>query len=532
MSTIPEDLSPEEMSSVVMQPKTADEKAREEAEARRQRIMKSSNIRMGIVEGTIPKPTKNYDNNDADTADVDGNNTNDETNTNVDNDTEVVYPVVTKKPITAAARMAAMRKMRFKKAEAAATDPSAANDAVATTTSATNAGLTEPTDVAVDPSKSTSSDDSATTSEVKTSATSLEKDENSSSHEQPMEGVIPASKKYEGVAKMRRRMIKEKQMQQHQGTNESNDADEPLALKKLKEKALKTFTMKHKRLSLTSIQMVPFYMSVFTLLLLLIAGLDVGLHQGQIDYGIQKELIKVHTELAPKTLDQRFQQGVQYYTNKYYYKTGKDGAIDTDNDLYNKNTNDEQDEFDDASNDSNRELLEANIDPLFGIDLDKLTAGTGLYFMIARFAVGCHRVNLAMFYYLPIRIYNTIINSIYQLISSPPLFCLMAITIRQIVGKLILGAHNVPKIKGSSESDNNATKKEGNDILTMIKNVAGSFITKSFPTAALLYDIWSHVRLDMYVILFGFLIGVAYTHTMPKSPVSIIKTKTGGTDEL
>lgn len=540
MSTIPEELTPDDMSSGATQLKTAEEKAREEAEARRLRILQSSNERMGLVEGTVPKPTKSYESNDSDDQDTN----NEATNFDNENATESVTTAPTTKPTSAAARMAAMRKMRFKKATGTA-DSNKTKEAVVTTTTETESGSKDSAEAVAELSeRSPDFQNQSASIEV------AEKDEDptdvtttsSLKEQQPPDDMIPATKKYEGVAKMRRRMIKNKQMQQQQGVSEASDANEPLALKKSKEKALKAFQMKNKKLSLSSIPMIPFYASIFTLILLLLAGLDVGLHQGQIDYGIQNELIKVHTEFAPKRLDERFQRGVQYYANKYYYKTSEKGVIGKDNDLYAKNSRDGlHDEF--ADSDYNIEVGkrqlqdEENIDPLFGVDLDKLTAGTGLYFIVARFAVQCHRVNLAIFYYLPRRVINTVTNAVYQLFVSPPLLCLVAITVRQIIGKLILGAHNVPKVKSSMEDESSATKKDQKDILGMIKNIAGQFITKSFPTAVFLYDVWTHIRSDMYVILLGFLIGVAYTHTLKESSVELgEKTKTSsggtGTDEL
>lgn len=236
-------------------------------------------------------------------------------------------------------------------------------------------------------------------------------------------------------------------------------------------------------------------MSAVTVLLLFLAGLDVGLHQGQIDYGIQKNLLRVHTELAPREFGIRIQGAFDgFFTSSTAKRT-----------LVQDDTDPNVEEIDEFSVPSKSEEVVSNIDPLFGVDLDQYTKGDSLYFVAARFAVQCHRVNLAIFYYLPLKIFTGIASSIWQLIDSPPLFCLVAIVIRQFIGKTILGA-KIPVVQGDE-----ATKSK--DVLSMAKSFASNFITKSFPTAVLLYDAFSHVRSDMYVVLCGYLVGVAYMHS-------------------
>jgi hypothetical protein len=150
-----------------------------------------------------------------------------------------------------------------------------------------------------------------------------------------------------------------------------------------------------------------------------------------------------------------------------------------------------------------------NIDPLFGIDLDKLTRGPGLVLFLGRFAVAAHRVNLYFFYHLPIMIYTSIVSRLWSFWEEPPLLCVAAILIRQFIGKTVLGAR-IPKeaqIKGG-DADENST-----DILATMKKVVMTFITNAFPTLVTMAEGWMHLRSDMYVVLFGLFVGWAWHHT-------------------
>jgi hypothetical protein len=122
--------------------------------------------------------------------------------------------------------------------------------------------------------------------------------------------------------------------------------------------------------------------------------------------------------------------------------------------------------------------------------------------MLARGAVNIHRLILRVFYYLPMSVLRTMIAIPQQLLATPPALCIVSLFVRQ-AAKLVFGA-NLP--------DPARSKKDTKDVLGMMRQSVMTFLSNSFPTAVSLYDIWTHLRSDMYVILCGVFVGLAYTH--------------------
>lgn len=137
-----------------------------------------------------------------------------------------------------------------------------------------------------------------------------------------------------------------------------------------------------------------------------------------------------------------------------------------------------------------------------------------------------HRKGLAVFYYFPMKIVNGIINTIKQLLIIPPMLCLVALALRQVVGKMILGAKLPDKVEDGNEHK---------DVISMVKQFVTNFALATFPTAASLYDAWVHLRADMYVIVCGLLVGLAWKHSdylLQEITGKIGKIVSGGSDEL
>jgi hypothetical protein len=119
--------------------------------------------------------------------------------------------------------------------------------------------------------------------------------------------------------------------------------------------------------------------------------------------------------------------------------------------------------------------------------------GDGLYFTLARFAVRVHRWNLAIFYYGPRSFFVSLSSFVWSFKQTPPVLFLMAIIIRQIIGKVVLGAKLPDKIVDE--------------------------------TAASFYGVWTHLRSDMYVVLCGLLVGLAWSHNhQAGSPYGFVST--------
>eukprot|EP00934_Nitzschia_sp_Nitz4_P000715 Nitzschia sp. Nitz4//scaffold2_size372955//209780//211093//NITZ4_000436-RA/size372955-processed-gene-0.428-mRNA-1//1//CDS//3329546817//715//frame0 len=287
-------------------------------------------------------------------------------------------------------------------------------------------------------------------------------------------------KKYLGVAKMRRKMIQKKKMEAEEAPkDEVTDAKETPFVPPTTAAAFSP---------------IPVYMHFFTLLLLFLAGLDVGFQQYHPNVQVDTQFVVaqhglplVHRSLMPP-------------------KPKPDIVIPDEVNL------DEAggDEFEEPE----VEEVISNIDPIFRVDLDQLTQGPGFFNQIGRAAVGAHRAILALFA-LPLTIFQSVIGMPQALLRFPPILCVLALIIRQLIGKLLLGA-SIPETE---------TKSKGTDALEMAKNFVSGFLKSSFPTFVGMYDAFSHLRSDMYVILFGVFCGFIMGHWQPVIPAT-------GTDEL
>jgi len=251
---------------------------------------------------------------------------------------------------------------------------------------------------------------------------------------------------------------------------------------------------------------VPITMYIVTVLMLFLAGLDIGLQQNKIEYALTG--VVVHDELAPKQ-ELRILNIFSGWSSKK--ETPK--SFETSDPLaYDAGAEEEFDADDDGTKKTDGE----NIDPLFQVDLDALTAGPGLFMMMGRFAVACHRLNLSVFYYWPLSMFAKMAS----LLQSPPMLCIIALAIRQAIGKTILGADLPAAVEDESQHK---------DVMSMVKSFVKNFILRAFPTAANLYDAWVHLRADMYVILCGLFVGIAWHHQFRQS--FSLEPEEIGTDE-
>jgi hypothetical protein len=170
-----------------------------------------------------------------------------------------------------------------------------------------------------------------------------------------------------------------------------------------------------------------------------------------------------------------------------------------------------EDEFAETK-DTKGDLLKETLDWPFGVDLDKITQDDTIINYFARVAIFIHR-SLVKLIFMPKSIVSNLISGFAQLLTMPPLLCLVALFIRQFVGKIVLGA-KLPDIKPPDES-------EGKDVLSMGKNFIKGFITRAFPKVFTIYDAWSHLRTDMFVVLCGLIVGFALQYQLYSLPLSM-----------
>ncbi len=400
-----------------------EEKARAQAEARRQRIMEGANRRMDKVSGL-------GDNNEEDKG---------------------------------SSKLAAMRRRRFankkkdeNKEEVEEEESTVNKEEEKKETKEEKTPVTEET-------KSKVEEESSVVEEVFTPGT------------QPEE-----KKKYMGVAKMRRMKLQEKKQQEVQ-----QQQNIPLQQR-----------------STTLADRIPIYMHVLVVLLLFGAGLDVGM-QLHLSYskGDMPDIVQ-RGPLGP--LEMKFVNIVPSAMNPWSPTPVEKSPILEDSSP--------TDYFVDPTDEFAEENIpkrgvddhDANIDPLFGVDLDKYTAGSGIVMFLGRQAVKVHRLNLALFYYGPRRLVTGIMGLLLSFRMVPPLLGIIALFLRQVVASA-LGAH-LPAV-----IEDEAAHK---DIVSTGVNLVKNFLAGSFPKLVTVYRAWTHLRSDMYVVTCGCLVGLALSHSM------------------
>jgi hypothetical protein len=421
-----------------------EEQARAAAQARRQRILEGADKRMDRVNGI-----------------------------SADGEEEVAPE---SSGSSTKSKLAAMRRRRFKKSSAAA---SAATNEGETTTTETVKEAPALTTKEVTPPKVVEEIKDAVVEEVISPTEDAPPSESTAGTTDEGDGTT--KKKYLGVARMRRNMIKKKQQEKleaEQGGDLAPKASIPKKFSKVAGGAGKS--------------LIPILMHLVTILLLFGAGLEVALQQNVIEY---RGDLTVHQTLAP-------QQELKLW-KMVSAAPSPSGSVVKDPLLEEGASTTayvpiEEDEFAEADGGPRH----VNLDPLFGVDFDVVMAGPGLLKILGRMAIVVHRLNLSVFYYFPLRMWANLLG----LLSSPPVLCLAALAIRQ--GSNMLGG----KLPKSTADDAKTSSSQPQDVVTMAKNFVGGFIGKAFPTAIKFYDAWTHLRSDMYVVLCGLFVGLVWHH--------------------
>eukprot|EP01082_Thalassiosira_pseudonana_P000784 g1568.t1 g1568 contig10:2352168-2354118(+) len=159
---------------------------------------------------------------------------------------------------------------------------------------------------------------------------------------------------------------------------------------------------------------------------------------------------------------------------------------------------------------------QSNIDPLFQVDLDELSENAQLPFPIsymARLAIGFHRAWVYYLWTLPLSTFRSVLSLPKTLMSGwiryPPVVLILSLLVR-LVNKVILGNG---KASLSNEEDGTSGKSKGNsfDILGKIQDTAKNYVGDKFPWAVLVFGtLRDVVKVDMYVVLCGLLVGLVY----------------------
>ena len=523
------------------------------AEKRRQKILNQANTRMSIVEGTysssISTPvvtttedtgvtTKTDDEDVVPVTDTDGT----EPLVVVESSTDTsTTEAVTSSSTTTSSKLAAMRRRRFqKKAAPTATEeePDTTTVLAHTTTTTTIASPTTTTSIGDDPKSTTTTEiedaGAATEPMMDTPLVTgtTERVTEPGTDEVPTTTTTTTNKKYLGVAKMRRRMIKERHEQQQQ--QDGNTTLEDVA----GSDTTSTISSHPQTRRTKWITTLPILTYVMTTFVLFGTGLHVGLQQSNVHYCYynskvmmvpdpdhepsadgycyntnddpeeQQWSLLVHSEFAPRQpmggLHRLLSTVVGPVVQSIPIRNVPVDAAAVSSQPQQPDHDDAEDEFSSSTVPTVQKMQSNNIDPLFQVDLDALTTGDGLYFTLGRFAVRVHRFILSIVLDLPKSILQSVLSFVWSFVQTPPVFFLMAVLIRHGLGKVVLGA----KLPAAVVDD--AAHK---DILSTVQTFATKFVLSSFPTLKIVYDVWTHIRSDMYVILCGLFVGWAVSHS-------------------
>jgi hypothetical protein len=481
------------------------EATREKAEARKKRILEKANQRMNYVNG------EQVDNGDADQ----------------------------KKSVSSAARIRAARQRRYGKKK---TDtPTTTEETTTTTTNEAAAAAVDSPSTEQPDSKIPEPTVSATEDTTMTDAPKKEESDDEAivipvdepvekSEEGPetSDDGTGKKKKYLGVARMRRQMLARKKMERENAEeNSSNNATATVtpASSNGKTKAVGgAATVGKVILPPVKVQTIPIYMHILVIVLLFVTGYDVGSQQFHSDVDVPNQ-VAVQEYGVPFVHRNPWQPLTKIVSAGTDAKRALEDELRTKAQGKRKSPSVVHDEFQDMIN----EEYIPNIDPLFGVDLDEMTAGPGILNKLAKGAIAIHRSLLWLVYYAPIGMFSSIVSIPSALMQTPPALFLSTIMLRQVLGKLILGA-TIPVIGDDNGDDKSQNKL---DILNMGKNFVKNFFVTSFPKVVTLYDTFVHLKSDMYIVLCGVFFGLAWTHlnnTCDAPP--IMSEKSGMTDEL
>jgi hypothetical protein len=288
--------------------------------------------------------------------------------------------------------------------------------------------------------------------------------------------------KYVGVAKMRRKLVAE-QRQQQQSSEEKNVIEDDNAA------ILVPKALRH----------LPILLELLTIFMLCFAGMGMGWHTWINNSGCFQSEFHAGGKVNLKNIPFYFPKR-NVTTPSRDLVTSSFGEQDT---FVPSTGGDEEDEFaevpqpkkpvrteDEASVDGDED------DEDFHFDYDKIYA--------KRTQQGGNPFDV--FAWLISKLFSTITYSISVIFfmkwfkSCPPTFLIMAALGRQ-VGRMLGGTY--PQEVEESEEGSN-----GFDVF----KIAKKFISGSFPTLAKAYRFYSEARTDMYIVLFGWFLGLVLAH--------------------
>ena len=450
------------------------ETARAKAEARRQRILTKQRERMGVVSGG----TEGQTGGDAGSAGDAG------------AASAAAAAEGMASPSDGMSKYAAARRRRYGNKKAAAAPAPAASAEESSTPVETEAPA---------PAAAAETSESKTENEEPAAATASDTE------------TTKDTKKYMGVAKMRRKMIAEKKKKEEAEAGSSSSASSASG-RKLAPRSMSSVAKESVRQHRAAV-----LMQLFTLVLLFLAGLGVGMQNHALNDGVVVVNDQLsHTEngigalrilglgKATKSASDDARDSLLEKEEDANVVEGKNGAdTETEGDEFDEDVAAAADGADAKPKAVGGDDKVPNIDPLFRVDLDELTAGPGFMNVAARLAVKVHRSIMYLLLVLPLSIIKSIFALPAALMTNPPILFLLSVVIRY-VGRDLLGA----RLPDLDTVQGNASEDKGKDLIGSAKSMATNFLSSSFPAAAKLLEVFQDAKQDMFVILCGFFVGM------------------------
>eukprot|EP00533_Pseudo-nitzschia_delicatissima_P002094 CAMPEP_0116102928 /NCGR_PEP_ID=MMETSP0327-20121206/13614_1 /TAXON_ID=44447 /ORGANISM="Pseudo-nitzschia delicatissima, Strain B596" /LENGTH=508 /DNA_ID=CAMNT_0003595007 /DNA_START=20 /DNA_END=1546 /DNA_ORIENTATION=+ len=447
----------------------AKEAARAQAEARRKRILEKANNRMKYVNGEQ-------------TAD----------------------PEEKKTRNSNAARIRAARQRRYGKkstsASTTSTTPATTSTPETETSAAAETTTTPSAAPEAEPEKVESEKEKTVEAPIEPAA-STEETTASTTAAEPT-----TKKKYVGVARMRRKMLVKKKMEEENNDSGassmagSESSKASLATNGKGKTAASSTSVGKAGLSSMTVQTVPIYMHIMVILLLFVAGFDVGIQQFHAD-------VDVRTQVAV----QEFGVPILHRNPWHPLKpvtAEKDSKETLEEKLSSSTSTSITEDLEDEFEEIDEEYVPPNIDPIFRVDLDEFTKGPGFLNQMARGAISIHRLICWIFFFGPMGMLSSILSIPAAIMKSPPGLFLAAVILRQVIGKGVGAA--IPN--NSADEGADGAKQNNIEVISMAKNFVKNFFATTFPTLVSFYDAYLHLKSDMYVVLCGVFFGLAWTH--------------------
>lgn len=309
--------------------------------------------------------------------------------------------------------------------------------------------------------------------------------------EQPKVAEEPTDEgpKYVGVAKMRRKLVAERRQQQQSSEEKHLVEDDNGTL--LVPKVLRQ---------------LPIFLELLTIILLCLAGMGMGWHTWinnsdcfrlGIHAGVKVNLNKIPYYFAKSNVTAPSRDLV---TSSFGQQDTLVAPVDVDEDEFAEVQQPKKPVRTEESSIAEVAIDGAEDDEDFHFDYEKIYA--------KRVQQGGNPFDL--FAWIISKIFSTITYSMSAIFfmkwfkSCPPTFLIVAALGRQ-VGRMLGGAYP-QEVEESEEGSNNY------DILKLAKK----FVTGSFPTLAKAYRFYTEARTDMYIVLFGWFLGLVLAHLWTK----------------